>query len=273
MPKFEKPDNTFIRNPKKTAELFGEGRMTREEKAEYLNAHDRRFFRNIDFVNVDTYRSIFNQVVHPGDTIVNVGAGYSISPTPELVDSITRALQQSGEEVTLIPIDYSHDRTKSWLLLDTKEAEKDDLIHLEPVTASATDLPFGTASVDGYYSANLINEPRMDKPGSVFVKDMLTEAYRVLKPGGFFLVSSFGYVWWKLQNGLFIYNDNVDEEKMVTKEQIMEMLTEIGYTNIEEVPFDDKIIEEAAKERLARREDATEVGIQEACAFLAFKPQ
>ena len=69
----EKPNNKFIVNSTKTSELFGEGRMTKEEKAKYLDEHDARFFRNVDFVSIGTYTTLFKKILHVHGSIVECG--------------------------------------------------------------------------------------------------------------------------------------------------------------------------------------------------------
>jgi SAM-dependent methyltransferase len=188
--------------PKKAAAALGSGRMSEAEKREYLESHQDKLHHNADFVSVETYIDLFKKIDLTNKIVVNIGAGYSVSPLHYgAMNPVTMAISKIGVPMTFIPVDYNHDRTKSWLLLDTHDPKKNDLIQLEPVTGDATHLPFGDSSLDVYISTNLINEPREDELESNFVRRMIGEAYRVLRPGGSIVLSSFGYVWHRNADG------------------------------------------------------------------------
>lgn len=265
--------------PKKLSELaeeigheLGSGeRMSEAEKILYLKKYGDSLRINADFVSTDTYRSLFTSLDLKGKTILNVGAGAAIGEGYNGVSPIIEALDSLDQEILLIPVDYKHQRTKSWNLLDTSDPEKDGKVVLEPVTADATALPFGNESVDGYLSTNLINEPRAKESEVVFVKKLFREAYRVLKPKGFLIVSSFGYFWWKTKEGSLFFNDAIDVEEIVTVGQIQLYLREAGFSHLESISLDDGEIREAIQERRVRTPSAVEAGVTEACAFLARK--
>lgn len=254
------------------AELFGHGRMTVEEKRSYLENHKEILFHNPDFVSMESYEALFRTLDLDGATVIDTGAGYAVSLgdggglSPKI-----RALNTINPHMTLIPVDYEHDRSKSWLLLDTQIEADNNNISLEPVTADVTRLPFADGSIDGYLSSNLVNEPRKLESERVFVTRMFKEAYRVLKPGGFLILSSFGYFWWKLKSGMIIYNDNIDVEEIIEKEQLRKILVESGFTNIQDIELSREALEKSVHERLERRDDAIETGVHEACAFIAKK--
>lgn len=254
-----------------TAKEMGHGRMSINDKELYLIEHGHKFFHNADFVSVDTYEKLFRGFDLNDKTIVNVGADFSIhDPSSIEVNPMTEALSVINPKCTIIPLDYSHTRTKSWLLLDTKGANNDN-IHLEPVTGDATSLPFQDSSLDGYLSSNLINEPRGKETELTFVRKMIGEAYRVLKPGGFLVITSFGYFWYKLEDGTIIYNDNVDIDEIVEKEMVKTIFEKVGFSAVTEIHLDKKAITEAVLGRSKRRMDAAKCGVREECAFLVIK--
>jgi|CXWL01.1.fsa_nt_gi SAM-dependent methyltransferase len=253
------------------SELGGGKRMSVGEKITYLKEHGNSLRINADFVSVDTYRSLFSSLDLRGKTIVNVGAGSAIGDSYSGVSPIMEALDANDEEVVCIPVDNQHPRTKSWDLLDTDDPHREGAVILAPVTADATTLPFQESSIDGYISTNLINEPRPEESEVTFVKSLFSEAYRVLKSGGFLIVSSFGYFWWKTEEGEILYNDSIDVEEMVTVEQIERYIREVGFSQVESIPLDTKEMQKAVQDRRARKQGAVDAGVVEACAFLARK--
>jgi SAM-dependent methyltransferase len=254
------------------ASILGDGRrMDVKQKQEYLESHGHNFFHNADLVSTETYKSLFSELDLTDKTIVNVGAGYSLSGSYNGLNPMVEGLSQSRPKVVYIPLDYNHDRTKSWSLLESNDESKSDRITLEPVTADATALPLADESIDGYLSSNLINEPRKEESEYKFVQDMLAEAYRVIKPGGFIVLSSFGYFWWELDNGQVIYNDSIDIEEIVEKEMIYKIMARVGFEEIKELPLEQSEIELLIQQRLERHPDAIKAGIRDACAFFARK--
>ncbi|MEK7604456.1 MAG: methyltransferase domain-containing protein [Patescibacteria group bacterium] len=267
----QKP-KTLSERAEKMGRVLGSGpRMSEEEKVAYLKEHMNLLRINVDFVSVETYRALFASLDLEGKTVVNVGAGTAIGGSYNGMSPLMEALNSLDEKVVCIPLDYSHTRTKSWDLLDTDDPAKDGPVTLAPVTGDATALPFADASIDGYVSANLINEPRKDESEVVFVKKLLAEAYRVLSPGGFIVLSSFGYFWWKTADGKIVFNDLIDEEEIVSVAQIERYLRDAGFTEIRPIPLDQTEIQEVIAERRARKSDAVDTGVSEACAFFARK--
>jgi len=272
----EKPDYAEI------ARMFGEGRLSVAKKQAYLERYGERLHGHADFVSMDTYRAALERFNLEGKTIVDVGAGYSINPNnkEQPLNPFVAALGEINARTTLIPIDYDHDRTESWLLLETNDPKKNNLVVLNPVTADAINLPFSDATIDGYASANLINEPRTDVDSQKkFIQSALLEAHRILKTGGFLIISSFGYFWWK-EKGQILYNDGIKPEEIVPKDSILDIVHRVGFTDVTELELDVNATEkfkklihlERVKGALPENEIENSVGIQEACAFVAIKP-
>lgn len=273
----EKPDYAEI------ARMFGEGRMSVAKKQVYLERYGEKLSSNADFVSMDTYRTALERFDLEGKTIVSVGAGYSINPNnkEQPLNPFVATLGEINTHTTLIPIDYDHDRTQSWLLLDTNDPHKNNLIVLKPVTADAIKLPFPSAAIDGYASMNLLNEPRTDADSQEkFIGDVLCEAFRILKPGGFLIISSFGYFWWKNERGKVFYNDDIKPEEIVPKDSILDIVHHVGFTDVTKLGLDinatDKFKNVIYREKLKGVSPENEikgaVGIQESCAFIAVKP-
>lgn len=250
---------------------MGEGRITIDEKECYLLTHGHKFFHNADFVNVDTYKKLFEDIGLDGKTIVNVGAGFALSSAYKGITPMVEAISSLGQAVTLIPVDYDHIRTKSWLLLDTNKKESNDAVNLEPVTGDARSLPFKDNSLDGYLSTNLINESRKLETELSFVRKQIGEAYRVLKQGGFLVMSSFGYFWYRLKDGTVIFNGNIDLKEIVERDQIEEIIKKIGFSSVSQISLDEHEIQETIKQRLTRKDGTVECGVREECAFIAIK--
>lgn len=256
---------------KEVAEKLGEGRMSVLEKAAYLEKYSHKFFFNEDFVSIPTYETILKTLDLHDKKIVNVGAGFSLRAE---ADHFTTALQNVAENITLFPVDYNHARTTSWLLLDSQNEDKEvnDTIHLEPVTADATKLPFEDSSMHGYASVNLVNEPRLEEYNHIFVEKLLQEAFRILKDGGFILLSSFGYNRYLEQDGTERFNDSMDREDIITSTELQELLVRVGFKNIQSLPIDGNAVEQKIKDLKKQEEEiGAEVSIEEACAYLAFK--
>ena len=260
-----------LKNIKKVVEMLGDGRMSKEQKAQFLRTHQNEkalFSRSYDFVSHETYEQLFEKLDLNGKTVINAGAGFSLSGY-----EITHGLQVANPEVTLIPFDYIHHKTVSWLLLEKEEKdETNDSIQLEPVTGDVEALPFKDNSIDGYTSVNLINIPVVYITAENFVRTMFSEAHRVLKQGGFILISSFGYFKFIYKDGSVDYNNQINEDAVLTSETIKEILSQTGFTEIQSIPLDDEAIRDSRQVKNSRKgKEIDAVEVVEPCAFLAFK--
>jgi hypothetical protein len=76
-----------------------------------------------------------------------------------------------------------------------------------------------------------------------------------------------------MQMGGVVYNNNIDVEEMVPREMVERILRDTGFTSVEVVPLDSKDIKAAITRRRARFPEATDIGIQDACAYHGVKPE
>lgn len=254
----------------KLAEALGVSRkMPTEEKAAFLETHGRKIFTNYDFVAPETYQRVFSSTDLEGKNIVLAGAGYPFDGSG--ASNLTKALGKIKQNTNIIPLDISHTRARGWLLVDEDKKGDERGPELSPVVADATSLPFADNSIAGYVSANLINEPNKEMGELRFVKNLIEEAFRVLAPGGFLVLSSFGYFKYTDKTGHVFYNDNIDIEEMVPTELIEKILASTGFTKIEKLPLDEMEALGAIKNKRATVTAVEKVQIIDACGYVAYK--
>lgn len=68
---------------------------------------------------------------------------------------------------------------------------------------------------------------------------IIVEALRVLKPGGFLVLSSFGYMKSGYHDGKTVFNDGLRQEDIVTLREIEELLEKCGFDDIREMAATD----------------------------------
>lgn len=136
------------------------------------------------------------------------------------------------------------------------------------VTANTLKLPLLDASIRGITSSNLINCPPQFYGNASSIKEqgklLLREWYRVLEPGGFLVVTSFGY--WTPKNRMHtgVYNNNIRKESFLTLKELEGYLETQGFENIAELPIRDG----------GNRDEHREYAIaEEVGGFLARKPR
>lgn len=252
------------------AEALGESsKMPLEEKAAFLETYGKKIFTNYDFIPTETYQSIFSTRNLEGKSIVLAGAGYPFDGSG--ASNLTKALSKIRQNTNIIPLDISHTRARAWLLVDEDRMEGQNGPDLNPVVADAVRLPFADNSLEGYVSVNLINEPNKSAGGIQFAKDLISEAHRVLVPGGFLILSSFGYFRYTDTAGNIFYNDNLDEEDMVPLEIIERAMSSVGFSKIEKLPLDDTEALKAIKDRRGSVQAITKAQIIDACGYVAYK--
>ena len=212
-----------------------------ERRALYQEVIRRGGFRyNADFISAETYDKVFNELGVSHITMLDLGAG--MAPVhPEYGSSpYTKALEDRG--VRLVPVDTNLFNAKTWHIFPRGPLHADDT-YAEPVVASATKLPILSESVNGILSVNLFNA--FKEPPREIVLTMLKEAFRALKPGGFFLISTFGYYRMVTADGTVRYNDQMELAHFVTPAMVTELAAEAGFTAVVPVPLDGSRVQEA----------------------------
>ena len=218
---------------------------------------------NYDPISAETYRRIFNKLIHPRDVVVNVGAGFAIDPTDgfnhlnkEVLEACTK------KDATLIVVDTYHSNLLSHQ--DLKELTKN--VNLQVVEANGLQLPIADATVAGTVSGNLINFPNAGLKLEEQASRLIEETYRILRPGGFILLSSFGYtIEGKDEQGKNIYNNELKKEDLLTLKRTEEILVAKGFTDVAELDIDPE------NEEIINK--AYESLPEERGGFIAYKPR
>jgi SAM-dependent methyltransferase len=139
--------------------------------------------------------------------------------------------------VRVVTIDRDPLRAQSWRLISEDEPAPDPAI--QPMVADAGMLPVENESVGGIISINLLNAFHENAfPG---VKMILEEAYRALKPGGFLILSTFGYSRRIAHDGKVSYNQNIPVPEQITEDALAQLGSTIGFTEIESIPLNHEI--------------------------------
>ena len=216
-----------------------------------------------DFVVHGTYKEIFSNLDLTDKKIANVGAGYPLGR-----NNILRELGDLSPKAILIPVDIEEILTQIWSLIDSNSENNDDL-KLRPVTADATKMPFADNSLDGYISTNLVNVPGV-KHREFFIQKLFSEAFSILKEGGFILISSFGYFKYSRDGKFIKYNNKINSDQIVTLERLGQLLSEAGFKKIEKLPVDTESVKNYEQIKDSDEVDM-EVEIIECGGYLAFK--
>jgi SAM-dependent methyltransferase len=222
------------------------------KKEEIMREVDERggFHYSADFVSPETYQELFSRLDVRGKKILDLGAGdVPIHPIADHGSHYTDALK--GKGALLIPFDRHDGRMRTWLLgkgLDRRI--KPPTTH-EPVVGDARSLPFGDASIDGAISINFLNSFQVLARSNV--RAILRETSRILKPGAFFTISTFGYhdVTLRTADGTTerfspSFSNGVlpRPNDLITPEVLKELAEQSGFTLQEELPIDPSRVED-----------------------------
>jgi ubiquinone/menaquinone biosynthesis C-methylase UbiE len=201
------------------------------------------FSYNADFISAKTYGELFDELGVTSEkkmTVIDVGAG--VVPLGEKKYSTAYAEEIDERGVRLVPIDMNETRVRTWQLLpDGPQFEGDS--YAQPVVADALHLPFQDSSVDGSISINLLNGFRSNCKENA--SRALSEIYRVLKPGGFLIISTYGYYRIVKKDGSEEYSDDFKPEDFVDAEFIKNSARELGFSSVKEVELSQKKIKES----------------------------
>ena len=228
------------------------------------------FHYNLDFVSPEMYQALFDKLAVDGKTIIDLGAGLAPIEYTDARSTYTDILE--GRGVRLIPIDSNMPSIQSWRLMQ-RESEFPEDTHVRPVQADARALPLQPNSVDGAISANLLNH--FTEHAREHVRKILEEAFRVIKPGGFFIISTFGYACILDSQGNMRVNNNIPMTEFITRKIIEEEARRIGFMPEEGDLVDRKMIEWAKPRMLESRkikgEDVTAILMEEPVGLLLRK--
>lgn len=200
---------------------------------------------NLDPIEKGDYLASFSKRISRGDIILSVGSGM-VDVTGIInhqLSTLIEVTKEKGAQLLISDIKHSNMTTH----LDNKELRDDDHTHI--LVADATNLPLANESVNGVTSSNLINCHTLESNRVNSMKEqamsLLQEFWRVLKPGGFVMITSFGYVRFKNKDGSVTYVDDVDPKDVVTLKDLYKYLENIGFVDIRELLPSDERIKEA----------------------------
>lgn len=194
-------------------------------------------YRNADYVNVETYARLFARLGVRDTVLLDLAAGDLPADEREIFPSYVSAL--TGRNVRLIPIEKEEERIRTWK--DFPGMWYSDKVRHQGIRADVLHLPIKDGVIPGAISLNYVNS--FTERAREQTKKFLTEAFRVLRPGGFLIISTFGYVCTLDSQGHMRVNDKIPFDQFVTTEMVMELAKEVGFSSSEKVPVDQRIIE------------------------------
>lgn len=220
---------------------------------------------NPDPISKETYIRIFEKLIEKDAVVLNIGAGFAIDPVGglnSLNETVLAECEEKGARLLIIDLEkgnlFSHQ--------DLKEAVQAE--SLLPIYALGQKLPLSDASVSGIVTSNLINCPAPNLTLKDQAAELITEAFRVLRPGGFILISSFGYILESISSsGEKQYNNDLKERDLFTLKQLEHMLDSKGFVRISELEVDSDR-EHSIQEKLLLTEPMRDAG-----GFIAYKPR
>jgi len=219
-----------------------EGKKYWENFGKSLELLPRQYF---DFVNAEKYKEFLEKYDLQNKKVVDVGAGY---PAPKnfpekkfapLASELQEIIESRGAKIIAVDV------AKAPL-----ELQKE--IGRESVLGSAFQLPFKDESIDGgVISLNLFSSSFEGKEGKeVFIspeecKKILQETYRILQKNKFAIINNYGYIIATVDNIIKIIGP--DKNEIINSEMIKKLAKEVGFRNIENIPFDENRFELAKK--------------------------
>lgn len=192
---------------------------------------------NVDPISKEDYRALFSKYVHTGDVVLATGVGTTdvLRVSNHQLNELTDVTKLKGAKLLVSDFEYASVTTHK----DYKELRKDAHVHV--LTADAMQLPLADSSVNGMVSSNLINCPPYWFTGkSMTLREqsqlLLREAFRVLKPGGFLVATSFGYFEdGKDKHGRTLYNNDLKEDDILGLKEFEILLDQARFTDIRDL--------------------------------------
>lgn len=206
-----------------------------------------------DFISRETYDKVFDKLKVRNITMLDVGAG--IVPVNPKFGASPYFEALKGRNVKLVPIEHDILRIHTWKLINSHNIVP-GVSKAMPVQADVNALPFRESSVDGAISVNYINSFKKNAKESV--NNFLEEIYRALKPGGFLIISTFGYTCQLSSRGDLTVNDKIPFNEFVTPAMVKELAKKVGFSKIEDVPLDKEDIERSRARWVKQDQEAGE---------------
>jgi|GEM_PF-6798159 len=233
--------------------IFLKSNFTPEERW-LLEELDGRIGSNCDFISLKTYESIFSKFDLKNKRIFDLGAGF-LPISPQASEYIAALPSQN---LNLIPVEINELRIRSWNLAKMENANPSEST-INPVRGDMFKLPFPDESFDGGVSINVINNFRKLEA----VPALLEEIRRVLKPGGFLILSSFGY-YKCTKEGQVFYNNDFKENEIITSNLVQASAELVGFSRIERIPLDPAKIKAEAirKEEIENRKSSDKTKVE-----------
>jgi SAM-dependent methyltransferase len=192
---------------------------------------------NVDFIKAETYDRLFDELgVTKDSRIVDLGAGYAPIIDDWGQSRYTAELTKRG--ATIIPVELSEVKAQSWRIFS--KMKRSEGLNVKPVVARSEELPLPKESMDGAISINLFNAPHPEP--KLYVEATLQELFSVLKPGGFFIVSTFGYTKSQNPEGKTVYNNFIPEEKHITSDIVQSLALQIGFSEVSKIELNEESI-------------------------------
>lgn len=221
---------------------------------------------NGDPISKEDYRALFSKYINNGDSVLVVGAGDVdiVHQDNHQTHELVAVAKEKGAQVLISDL-YE---TNALIQKEYKEMKGSDHVHV--LATDAMRLPLADSSINGIVSSNLINCPSSSfTKKHISIKEqaklLLGEFFRVLKPGGFIVVTSFGYYEeGKDDSGRIVYNNDIKADEMLGLRELETFLDKAGFADSREL---------LPRSDWYRRRPAKGVEYVESGGFISRKPR